>query len=133
MPWLTPQILMKESDVHICRSFSVFETTIRYLGGLLSAYELAQDPLMLDRALELGNWLLPALATSDGLPIGYYSIGHNPIGQLTYGIGLADAGSLTMEFTRLSMLSGDETFFQAVRHFFSLSNFGFLSYFLALI
>lgn len=40
----------------------VFETTIRYLGGLLSAYDLTggTDTLMLERAEELAGWLMGA-------------------------------------------------------------------------
>lgn len=40
----------------------VFETIIRYLGGLLSAYDLTEgkDHLMLARAEELANWLIGA-------------------------------------------------------------------------
>jgi hypothetical protein len=33
----------------------VFETTIRVLGGLLSAYALSSDGLFIDRATELAN------------------------------------------------------------------------------
>ncbi|CAG8559883.1 17631_t:CDS:2, partial [Racocetra fulgida] len=34
-------------------NINVFETIIRYLGGLLSAYELSQDKIFLDKAYEL--------------------------------------------------------------------------------
>lgn len=39
--------------------FSVFETTIRYLGGLLSAYEQSnfQFPILLQKAKEVGDKL----------------------------------------------------------------------------
>lgn len=36
-------------------SIHAFETVIRYLGGLLSAYDLSGDELMLKRAEELGK------------------------------------------------------------------------------
>jgi len=45
-----------------------FETTIRYLGGLLSAYALSGEPILLARADDLGRMLLPAFNTSSGLP-----------------------------------------------------------------
>ena len=39
---------------------NAFETTIRVLGGLLSAYHLAgNDTLYLNKAIDLGNRLLP--------------------------------------------------------------------------
>lgn len=43
------------------RTVPVFETIIRYLGGLLSAYDLSGgDPLMLERAEDLAGWLIGA-------------------------------------------------------------------------
>ncbi|KAJ1569024.1 alpha mannosidase-like protein [Cladochytrium tenue] len=58
---------------------SVFEVTIRMLGGLLSAHQLASDPHstvflpwykaeLLDLALDLGRRLLPAFKTPTGIP-----------------------------------------------------------------
>jgi mannosyl-oligosaccharide alpha-1,2-mannosidase len=45
-----------------------FETVIRYLGGLLSAYALSGNTILLARADDLGQRLLPAFNTSSGLP-----------------------------------------------------------------
>ncbi|KAH9973544.1 glycoside hydrolase [Lactifluus volemus] len=45
-----------------------FETVIRYLGGLLSAYALSHDPILLSRADDLGNALYPAFNSTSGLP-----------------------------------------------------------------
>jgi mannosyl-oligosaccharide alpha-1,2-mannosidase len=43
------------------RTVPVFETIIRYLGGLLSAYDLSGgDSLMLERAEDLAEWLMGA-------------------------------------------------------------------------
>lgn len=47
---------------------NLFETTIRILGGLLSAFHLSGgDSLYLLRALELGLRLLPAFNSTSGL------------------------------------------------------------------
>lgn len=94
-----------------------FETVIRYLGGLISAFDLAQDPLMLQRAVELADWILPALGTEYGLLDGggRYVLGSNPKGRSSGRVSLAETGSLTLEFTRLSMITGDEVYFQAVQ------------------
>ncbi|MBZ6370572.1 MAG: glycoside hydrolase family 47 protein [Microbacterium hominis] len=94
---------------------SWFETTIRYLGGLLSAYELSGDPLMLERATELGDWLLPAFATEYGLPVNRYIIGSNPNGGHNGRQSLAEVGSMTLEMTRLSQLTGNEVYFRAAQ------------------
>ena len=49
---------------------SVFESIIRYLGGFLSAYELSNKkyPILLQKADELGQALLPAFDLPTGLP-----------------------------------------------------------------
>lgn len=52
------------------RSVSFFETTIRALGGLLSAYELSKDKVFLDKAQDLGDRLLHAFKTPSGIPHG---------------------------------------------------------------
>lgn len=46
-----------------------FETVIRYLGGLLSAYALSKEPLLLQRADDLGRLLAPAFDTPSRLPM----------------------------------------------------------------
>jgi mannosyl-oligosaccharide alpha-1,2-mannosidase len=50
---------------------NVFETTIRYLGGLLSAYDLsdARHPSLLAQAIELGDMLYTAFDTPNRMPI----------------------------------------------------------------
>jgi hypothetical protein len=50
------------------KSVSVFETTIRIVGGLLGAYELSKDELFLQKADELATLLLPAFETPQSLP-----------------------------------------------------------------
>lgn len=47
---------------------SVFETVIRHLGGLLSAYELSGNQVLLTKAEELGHALMPAFNTPYDLP-----------------------------------------------------------------
>ena len=49
---------------------SFFETTIRIVGGLLSAYHLdgERDKRLLDKAKEMADRLLPAFDTAMGMP-----------------------------------------------------------------
>lgn len=70
---------------------------------------------MLERAIEMGDWLLPALNTKHGLAVGRYTIGSNPEGLQIGQSVLAEVGSLTLEFAKLSVLSGNEVYYQAVR------------------
>lgn len=109
----------------LCSTIPHFETAIRYLGGLLSAYELSGDPLMLERATELGDWLLPSLGTKHGLAINRYVLGSNPDGLPIGRVTLAEVGSLTLEFTKLSMLTGNEIYYQAVQRSMDTLDMGF--------
>lgn len=47
---------------------SVFEFTIRYLGGLLSSYALSNNKMFLTKAKQLADLLLPAFNTPSGVP-----------------------------------------------------------------
>ena len=51
---------------------SVFETTIRYLGGLLAAYDLSGLPLLLEKATHLGEMLYAAFDTENRMPVSYW-------------------------------------------------------------
>jgi mannosyl-oligosaccharide alpha-1,2-mannosidase len=50
---------------------NIFETTIRYLGGLLAAFDLSggQYPVILNKAVELGDMLYAAFDTPNRMPI----------------------------------------------------------------
>jgi mannosyl-oligosaccharide alpha-1,2-mannosidase len=54
---------------------NVFETTIRYLGGLLSAHDLSEGkyPILLEKATELGQMLYAAFDTPNRMPITRWS------------------------------------------------------------
>ena len=92
----------------------VFETSIRYLGGLLGAYDLSGDTLLLDRAVDLANVLGKAFNTDSGLPArridpgmqGGYRIGR---------VSLAEVGSMSLEFFRLSQVTGNRTWHDLVQ------------------
>lgn len=52
-------------------TINVFETTIRYLGGLLAAHDLCGGkwPILLEKATELGEMLYVAFDTPNRLPL----------------------------------------------------------------
>lgn len=52
------------------KAVSVFETTIRNLGSLLSAYDVSGDRSFLEKADDLGTRLLRAFNTPSGVPFG---------------------------------------------------------------
>ncbi|GAN03960.1 mannosyl-oligosaccharide alpha-1,2-mannosidase [Mucor ambiguus] len=95
--------LVGQLNVHVNESLSVFETTIRYIGGLLSAYELsnhAERDILLGKAEELAIALLPAFDTPSGIP--YYRFNPITLGYETYRTYLADAATIQLEFYTLS-------------------------------
>lgn len=99
----------------------VFETAIRYLGGLLSAYDMTGDQLMLDRAEELAQLVLPAFDTLSGVPVGRMRIDDqtpygptNPRGFQESAV-LAEATSMLLEYTRLWQVTGNRTYFDRVQ------------------
>ena len=98
---------------------SVFETTIRYLGGLLSAYDLSNEKALLDKAIQVGEMLYRAFDTTNHMPVDHLNIEN---AKSTEGTGfsadsricLADIGSLVMEFTRLAQITREPKYYDAV-------------------
>ena len=111
---------------------SLFETTIRVLGGLLSAHIFAEygtelvdwlpehakrsafvpgyNGELLGLAEDLGTRLSPAFRTTSGIPYGAVNLRRGvPRGETTVA-SLAGAGSLSIEFTVLSILTNDTRF-----------------------
>lgn len=95
---------------------NVFETTIRHLGGFLSAYDLSGDERLLDKAKEFGNMLIVAFDTPNRMPITrwYPRSAFSGPQVADANVLVAEVGSLTMEFTRLSILTGDPKWYDAV-------------------
>ncbi|KAF3634747.1 Mannosyl-oligosaccharide 1,2-alpha-mannosidase MNS2 [Capsicum annuum] len=96
---------------------SVFETTIRVVGGLLSAYDLSGDKLFLDKAQDIADRLLPAWNTPTGIPYNIINLSHgNPHNhRWTAGYSiLADSASEQLEFIALSQRTGDPKYQQKV-------------------
>ncbi|KAK5996159.1 putative mannosyl-oligosaccharide alpha-1,2-mannosidase [Cladobotryum mycophilum] len=100
------------------KEVNVFETNIRYLGGFISAFDLSGDVRLLRKAVEVGEMLYKAFDTPNRMPITRWDI-HAAIegSKQTAGSGVlvAEIGSLSMEFTRLSLLTGDPKWFDAVQ------------------
>ncbi|KAG6829250.1 hypothetical protein H0H92_005130 [Tricholoma furcatifolium] len=94
-----------------------FETVIRYLGGLLSAYAISGEPILLSRADDLGALLLPTFAnSSSGFPA--YSLSfHTGLpgsGWMGSSTLFAEIASCQLEFKYLAKLTGREEYYTAV-------------------
>lgn len=97
----------------------VFETTIRYLGGLLAAYDVSGGKYqnLLDKAVELAEVLMGAFDTPNRMPVLYYrwkpAYASQPH-RASQRTNLAELGSLSMEFTRLAQLTKEPRYYDAV-------------------
>lgn len=105
-------------------SVSLFETTIRYIGGMLAAYDLLTGPFsslaanqteevnaLLTQSITLADVLKFAFNTTTGIPVNDNFINNqtdadDPPDQN----GIATIGTLVLEWTRLSDLSGDASY-----------------------
>ncbi|KAF7323598.1 alpha-1,2-Mannosidase [Mycena kentingensis (nom. inval.)] len=93
-----------------------FEVVIRYLGGILSAYALSEDPRLLRLADTLGEKLMPAFSSPSGWPYwGVHTVTGatvGPGGQSSYTC-LAEALSNQMEFKYLAHITGKAAYYEA--------------------
>ncbi|KAI4317936.1 hypothetical protein L6164_025760 [Bauhinia variegata] len=111
----------------INKTVSVFETTIRVLGGLLSAHLIASDYAtgmrvpsydnqLLNLAEDLARRLLPAFDTPTGIPFGSVNLLHGVDKHESKITSTAGGGTLTLEFGVLSRLTNDPIFEQVTKN-----------------
>jgi mannosyl-oligosaccharide alpha-1,2-mannosidase len=98
----------------------VFETTIRYLGGLLGAWDVSghKYPILLEKATQLGDFLYRAFDTESGIPVPYYPWKSHGSKKLPgeKGVIVSQIGSLSLEFIRLSQVTGDAKYAAAIQN-----------------
>lgn len=109
---------------------SVFETTIRVMGGLLSAHGLLTegfddtgfmpeqwipeyDGRLLELAKDLADRLMPAFDTATGIPFGAVNLVHGVEENESRVASTAGAGSLLLEFGTLSRYVADPKYYNA--------------------
>ncbi|KAJ3068553.1 Mannosyl-oligosaccharide 1,2-alpha-mannosidase IB [Podochytrium sp. JEL0797] len=95
---------------------SVFETTIRIVGGLLGAYDLDGDPRLLAKCVDLADRMMPAFDTPNGIPLNFLNLSSGVAYDYNggfNGVGLAAAGTLQLEFQYLSDVTGDPKYQKA--------------------
>ncbi|KAJ3988366.1 glycoside hydrolase family 47 protein [Lentinula detonsa] len=92
-------------------SVSLFETTIRYVGGMISAYELSgkQHQILVQQAQQLVDkmvfsWVEP----NQTIPFGEIFFSNNtPIVAVN---NVAEAGTLDVEWSRVTLYTGNQTY-----------------------
>ncbi|CAI6337164.1 unnamed protein product [Periconia digitata] len=100
-------------------TISVFETTIRYLGGFLSAYDLSNEKVLLEKAIQLGEMLYRAFDTPNNMPLDRLLVepAKDPNAApnaASVNICFAAFASLTMEFTKLAQITQEPKYYDAV-------------------
>lgn len=96
-------------DFDVDGEVSVFETSIRLVGGLLSAHHACGDPILLAKARDLADRLLPSFSASPlGIPHRFINLRTGALrDQIT---NPAETGSFIPELGYLSRATGDERY-----------------------
>lgn len=98
----------------------VFEVNIRILGGLLAMYEQSKNPLILEKAKDFGDRILPAFDSPTGIP--YHSVnlrtgataGNRGEGKGNI-VNTAQAATYIFEFGILSYYTENPKYYQAAK------------------
>jgi len=101
-------------NFHVDGEVSVFETAIRLVGGLLSAYHACGDPVLLAKARDLADRLLPSFnASRIGIPYRFVNLRTGALrGPVT---NPAETGTFIAEFGFLSRATGDDRYRAAAK------------------
>ncbi|XP_014233670.1 endoplasmic reticulum mannosyl-oligosaccharide 1,2-alpha-mannosidase [Trichogramma pretiosum] len=105
--WVKDSLNFKQN-----RDVNLFEVTIRVLGGLLSAYHLSGDTMFLNKAIDLGDRMLPAFNTPSGVPYSDVNLGARSAHPPKWGpdSSTSEITSIQLEFRDLSRSSGMSRF-----------------------
>ncbi|KAL5120318.1 hypothetical protein ACEQ8H_001876 [Pleosporales sp. CAS-2024a] len=98
-------------------SVNMFETCIRYLGGLIAAYDLSGHEVLKNKAIEVGDLLYAGFNTENGMPVDFISFEKAKTGEglvVEKSVVSASPGTITLEFSRLSQITGDDKYYAAV-------------------
>ncbi|KAJ7611535.1 glycoside hydrolase family 47 protein [Mycena polygramma] len=104
--------------------YSTFETTIRVLGGLLSAYYLTGDELYLRHAADLGDRILPAFGKEGGTGLPAASVNLGGRSATPGGVSISEATTLQLEFKYLAEATGRVVFWRKAERVMEVVNRG---------
>ncbi|KAI1185467.1 glycoside hydrolase family 47 protein [Nemania serpens] len=96
---------------------NTFETNIRYLGGLIAAYDLSKREALLVKAVELGDLIYAAFNTENRMPVDFIDFDAAKTGEglvVESTVVSASPGTLSLELTRLSQITGDPKYYDAI-------------------
>lgn len=96
---------------------NLFETTIRVLGGLLTAYHFSGDEMFLAKSIDLGDRLMPAFRTPSGIPFSDTNLltlrSHAP--RWSPDSSTSEVTTIQLEFRDLSRCTGDDKYEAAIQ------------------
>lgn len=98
-------------------SVNMFETCIRYLGGLIAAYDLSGQEALKIKAVEVGDLLYAGFNTVNNMPVDFIAFDRAKEGEgldVEGSVVVASPGTITLEFSRLSQITGDNKYYSAV-------------------
>ncbi|KAI4929482.1 uncharacterized protein J4E92_005146 [Alternaria infectoria] len=103
----------RESEINM------FEIIIRYLGGFIGAYDVSgcHDTRLLNKALEVADMAYATFDTPNRMPVSRWKPGKAADGEEqlpALSVLIAEAASASVEFTRLSQITGDMRYFDAI-------------------
>ncbi len=104
--------MKKELNFDKNKFANLFETSIRALGGLLSAYQLSGEAVLLEKAKDLGYRLSGAFQTPSGIPFCDVNLrtGKGKLPVWGADSSLAEIATIQLEFRELSRRTGNRFF-----------------------
>ncbi|XP_070508173.1 mannosyl-oligosaccharide alpha-1,2-mannosidase IA isoform X1 [Chironomus tepperi] len=118
--WIAKQFTLDNVSADI----SVFETNIRFVGGLLAAYALTGDPIFKEKAQYVADKLLPAFQTPTGIPFALINFRTGSSKNYGWASGgssiLSEFGTLHLEFAYLSDITGNSVYRERVMNIRSI-------------
>ncbi|KAF2010018.1 glycoside hydrolase family 47 protein [Aaosphaeria arxii CBS 175.79] len=99
---------------------NMFEVIIRYLGGFIGAYDVSGcfDQRLLNKAVEVADMAYATYDTHNRMPVTRWDPQKAVDGEEQlppYSGSIAELASASLEFTRLSQLTGDMRYFDAAK------------------
>ncbi|CCD24304.1 putative mannosidase MNL2 NDAI_0C06450 [Naumovozyma dairenensis CBS 421] len=100
---------------------NIADLSTRGVGGLLSAYELSQNQVLLAKAKQMADFILRAFDTPNRLPVLKYSWKSPFNNRFPYkNSTLDDITKMSLELTRLSQLTSEDNYFDAVHRVYTI-------------
>jgi mannosidase alpha-like ER degradation enhancer 2 len=107
------ELIFKDLSFRKDMEVQLFEVSIRFLGSLISSYELDGDARFLNLAKDLGKRLLPAFKSPTGMPYRFVNLQtgktRDPLSNP------AEIGSYLLEFGKLTQYTGDSIYYKTAK------------------